>query len=210
MLQCWHEDPQDRPSFSWLRTEFGKMLQAGSPETYIDLQVNEEAPYYQIKEEERRERSDSTSSGSSEDSVDSLDKQKISKEKRKLKRKRTNPYAPTPEQSQGEGGPPPNEGEEGYIAMQSAGSAVERPVQLGIPISQLMPSGPSNDGQLSPIDEIETPLDSRRTNPYVSEPSEITDGSLVMSSVPLVISTNGAQSGSLRESALELTESTHL
>ena len=200
MLQCWQEDPHDRPSFSQLRSQFSAMLQAGSAEAYIDLQVNDEAPYYQIRDEDRRERSASASSGSSEGSIDSLNKQKIPKEKKKLKRKRTNPYVPTPQQQgQGEGG----EGEEGYIPMQSAGSALDRPVQLGIPISQLMPS---NDHQPTPVDEGETPLECRNTNPYVSEPSEIADSSLVVSSVPLVI--NG--SGSARDSALELTESTHL
>jgi hypothetical protein len=205
MLRCWQEDPEDRPSFSNLRTSFSTMLQAGSPDTYIDLQVNEDAPYYQVKEEDRRDRSDSASSGSS---VDSLDKKPTKKEK--VKRKRTNPYVPTPDQAQGEG--PPGEGEEGYIPMQSVGSALDRPAQLGIPISQLMPSASSNERQqqqLTPVDEAETPLDNRRTNPYVSEPSELADGSLVASSLPPLLETNG----SVHDSSLgpaELTESTHL
>ena len=202
MLQCWQEDPPDRPSFSQLRSQFSAMLQAGSAEEYIDLQINEEAPYYQMTDEDRRERSDSASSESSEGSIDSLNKEKIPKEKKKVKRKRTNPYVSTPQQqqqSQQEGG------EEGYIPMESAGSALDRPVQLGIPISQLMPA---NDNQPTPVNEVETPLENRRTNPYVSEPSEVADGSLVASSVPLVITTDGVMT--VRDSAIELTESTHL
>ena len=204
MLQCWQEDPQDRLSFSQLRSQFSAMLQAGSAQEYIDLQINEEAPYYQMRDEDMRERSDSASSGSSEGSIDSLNKQKITKEKKKLKRKRTNPYVPTPQQQQGGQGEA-GAGEDGYIPMESAGSAMDRPIQLGIPISQLMPS---NDHQPTPVEDAETPLDNRRTNPYVSEPSEILDGSLVASSVPLVVTTNGAMS--VGDSALEFTESTHL
>ena len=212
MLECWQEDPQDRPSFSGLRTKFSFMIQAGSPDAYIDLQVNEEAPYYQVKDEEKRE-SDSDSSADSDDSVDSLNKQKIKKEKKKLKRRMTNPYVPTPnDQPQGEGQTPANEGDEGYIPMQSAGSVVERPVQLGIPISQLVPSS-QTDHQTTPVDDSGTPMDSRKTNPYVSEPSELTDSMVVSSSVPLIVTAgNGEQvGGNLRDSELELlTESTHL
>jgi serine/threonine protein kinase len=202
MLHCWQEDPPDRPSFSQLRSQFSAMLQAGSAEEYIDLQINEEAPYYQMRDEDRRERSDSTSSESSEGSIDSLTKEKIPKEK-KVKRKRTNPYVSTPQQqqqNQQEGG------EDGYIPMESAGSALDdRPVQLGIPISQLMPA---NDNQPTPVNEVETPLENHRTNPYVTEPSEVADGSLVASSVPLVVTTDGVMT--VRDSVMELTESTHL
>ena len=208
MLECWQEDPQDRPSFSNLRTKFSTMIQAGSPDAYIDLQINEDAPYYQLQDEERLERSDSESSGSSEGSVDSIDKEKTKKEKKKVKRTRTNPYVPTPaDHTQGEG-LTVAEGDEGYIAMQSAGSAVERPVQLGIPISQLVPSSSQGDQQMSPAEENSTPMDSRRTNPYVSEPSEIADNSLMDPTVPLIV--NEGHAGSVRDSATELTESTHL
>ena len=50
MLQCWQEDPANRPSFSELRSSFTAMLQADSADGYIDLQVNNEAPYYQIED----------------------------------------------------------------------------------------------------------------------------------------------------------------
>ena len=127
MLQCWQEEPMDRPSFSQLRSSFSAMLQAGSADEYIDLQVNEEAPYYQIKDDDQRKRSDSTSFNGS---ISSTDKQK----------KATNSYVPSPEQEkqQGQGD------DEEYIAMANAGSTVERPVQLGIPISQLVPASSSS------------------------------------------------------------------
>ena len=211
MLHCWQEDPEDRPSFSQLRSSFSAMLQAGSADEYIDLQVNDEAPYYQIKEDEQRERSNSASSGSSEGSISSLDKKK----KPKLKRKRTNPYVPTPDQRQQQGGQGERQGvdDEGYIAMQSA---EQRPTQLGIPISQLIPSSSSSaqtpgERQLTPIDDDEDIIvDNRTTNPYVTEPSEVADSSLVASSLPLnPTGTNGVHT--VRDSSLEpITESTHL
>lgn len=203
MLDCWQEDPHDRPSFSNLRSKFSAMLQAGSAETYIDLQVNEEAPYYQFKDEERRESSDSESS---ESSIDSITKEKKPKgEKKKLKRKKTNPYVQTPQPVQGEGNGVVIGGGDGYIAMESASLPAERPIQLGIPISQLMPS--DNNA----ADETETPIDNRRTNPYVSEPSEVVDTSLVASSVILAISLEGgAINGDMQGSNPELVESTHL
>ena len=212
MLHCWQEEPEERPSFSNLRSKFSAMLQAGSANPYIDLQVDEKAAYYQVKDDEGRERRDSASSGSSEGSVSSIDKQK---KKTKVKRKRTNPYAQTPEQPQGQG-----QGEEGYIAMQSAGSALERrPTQLGIPISQLLPSSSSSaaqnpDHEMTPTDNTQTPLDSRTKNPYVVEPSEALEDSLVFASPPVVeAASNGVHGGSVHESSIGpngLTESTHL
>ena len=202
----------DRPSFSQLRSSFSAMLQAGSADEYIDLQVNEEAPYYQIKDDDQRERSDSISSASSEGSVSSIDKQK--KPKEKVKRKVTNPYVPTPEQGQQQG---QGDDEEGYIAM---ASGPERPVQLGIPISQLVPTSSSSQNverQLTPVDEAtpqdHTPLERRTTNPYVEEPSEAIEGSLVAASVPVTVASNGVHSDSIRTASLdpsELVESTHL
>ena len=212
MLCCWEEEPEDRPPFSQLRSSFSAMLQAGSADEYIDLQVNEEAPYYQFKDEEKRER-DAESSDSSEGSVSSIDKQKKKKKKKTVKRKRTNPYVPTPEQgSQQQGG---DSDDEGYLAMQSAESALDRPTQLGIPISQLLPSSstaPNAEHQLTPVDETGTPLDNRTRNPYVVEPSEAVDESLVATSLPPIAEgsngTNDVLGGSVRESAL--VESTHL
>ena len=184
----------ERPSFSQLRSSFSAMLQAGSADAYIDLQVNEEAPYYQIKDDELRKRSDSASSASSDGSVSSTDKTK--KQKEKVKKKVTNPYVPTPEQGQQE-----RQGDGDDEAMVSAGSAQERPVQLGIPISQLVPAVSSSENaerQLTPVDEAtpqdDTPLNVRATNPYVQEPSEIIEESTVAASVPMTVTSSGAHS----------------
>jgi serine/threonine protein kinase len=209
MLKCWEEEPMERPSFSQLRSSFSAMLQAGSADEYIDLQVNEEAPYYQIRDDDQRMRSDSASS---DGSVSSIDKKK--KPKEKVKRKVTNPYVPTPELGQQEG----QEGEgdeEGSVAM---ASAQER--QLGIPISQLVPASSSSQNverQLTPVDEAtpqdHAPLKPQMTNPYVQEPFEVIGGGIVAASVPVTVATNGVRFEGVRESALdpsELVESTHL
>ena len=212
MLQCWQEEPEDRPSFSELRSSFSAMLQAGSADEYIDLQVNEEAPYYQIKDDDQRKRSDSTSSASSDGSID---KQK--KPKEKVKKKATNPYVPTPEQGQqGQGD------DEEYIAMVRAGSAVERPIQLWTPISQLVPAvsssqtaaaehQPTLSDEAAPQDD--NPLEPRSANPYVQEPSEAIDESKVAASAPMTVTSSGARSESVRDSSpdpSDLVESTHL
>ena len=60
MLHCWQEDPKDRPSFSQLHLTFSDMLQATSGNVYIDLQVNEDAPYYQISDDAERRHSASS------------------------------------------------------------------------------------------------------------------------------------------------------
>ena len=70
MLECWHENSHDRPPFSALRTKFGTLLQAGSADAYIELQIDEQKPYYQVKEEETGGRRGSVSSTSSEESID--------------------------------------------------------------------------------------------------------------------------------------------
>ena len=104
------------------------MLQASAADKYIDLQVNEEAPYYQIRD--KGERRDSAS----------------------------------------------------FDGSVSAGWLQERPAQLGIPINQLGPSSFSaaHDVELQSLTPaIPTPLESRKINPYVLEPSqEIDDNSL--------------------------------
>ena len=188
MLQCWEEEPMERPSFSQLRSSFSTMLQAGSADEYIDLQVNEEAPYYQIKDDDQRMRSDSTSS---DGSVNSIDK------------KVTNPYAPTPKQGQ-----------------QGQGDEEERPVQLGIPISQLVPASSSSQNverQLTPVDEAtpqdHAPLECRTTHSNEHEPSKAVDESITTTFVPVTVTSDGAHSEGVCESSLdpsELVKSTRL
>ena len=163
MLECWNEDSQDRPSFTKLRSKCGTLLQAESADSYIELQIDEQKPYYQVKEEDGGRRRGSVSSSSSEESID---KEK-GKGKEKLKRKNTNPYVAGPGR-QGNG--------DAYFDMLAPATS-ERPQQLGIPISQLVPqTNQQPPVQASPAVEPMSHgvLERRTTNPYVEEPSEAT------------------------------------
>ena len=187
----------DRPSFSDLHTSFSAMLQAGSVHEHIDLQVNEEAPCY--KDDGQRKRSNSTSFASSDDSVSSSDKQKEPQEKEV-----TISCDPTPEQ--------------GWQGQQGQCDEEETPVQLGIPISQLVPASSSSQNverQLTPVDEAQdhAPLECRTTHSNEHEPSKAVDESITTTSVPVTVTSDGAHSEGVRESSLdpsELVESTHL
>ena len=98
MLECWNEDPQDRPMFSQLRTKFGSLILAGKDDLYIDLEVDEMKPYYLIKEEEEKKEGSSSSSGS-EASIASIEQIKGKKrEQEELKAKPSNPYVEAPVQ----------------------------------------------------------------------------------------------------------------
>ena len=98
MLECWNEDPQDRPTFSQLRTKFGTLILAGKDDLYIDLQVDEMKPYYLVKEEEDNKEENSSSS-SSEGSIASIEQAKEkNSEKETLKPKPSNPYVESPSQ----------------------------------------------------------------------------------------------------------------
>ena len=138
MLECWNEDSHDRPSFLKLRSKFGTLLQAESADSYIELQIDEQKAYYQVKEEEDgRKRHGSVRSSTSEESID--------KEKGK-----------------------------GKENMQAPATS-ERPQQLGIPISQLVPQ----TNQQPPVEASSTDeptsqsiAEQRTTNPYVEEPTE--------------------------------------
>lgn len=46
MLECWQEDPGKRPTFFQLRARFDSMLLAEKKDTYIDLQIDVNKPYY--------------------------------------------------------------------------------------------------------------------------------------------------------------------
>ena len=53
-------------------------------DTYIELQVDEQAPYYRVKAEDKREGFSTTSTISDDDSVGSFDNQKSEVEKREV------------------------------------------------------------------------------------------------------------------------------
>ena len=95
MLECWNEDPQDRPTFSSLREKFGDLILAGQDDLYIDLQVDEMKPYYTIKEDEDEGERGSRKS-SSEGSESSFELNKKGKQKEVIKKKSTNPYVDQP------------------------------------------------------------------------------------------------------------------
>ena len=159
MLECWHENPHDRPTFSALRTKFGTLLQAGSADAYIELQIDEQKPYYQVKEEETGGRRGSISSTSSEESID---KQK-GKEKEKVK-KITNPYMMRPAQ------------ENSDASFNTLGPAQDTPQLHGTPVSQLVPQASQQmPVAASPPDEANAhgALELHATNFYVEEPSEV-------------------------------------
>lgn len=93
MLECWNEDPQDRPTFPDLRTKFGALLIAGKEDQYISLEVDEMKPCYNVQEEEEEESSRRERS-SSEESIDKIKGKK--EEHKELKTKPSNPYVDHP------------------------------------------------------------------------------------------------------------------
>ena len=46
MLECWHETPKKRPSFTQLRAKFDSLLATQQGNAYIDLQTDECKDYY--------------------------------------------------------------------------------------------------------------------------------------------------------------------
>ncbi len=95
MLECWNEYPQDRPTFSQLRSKFSDMLLATTTDTYMVLEVDDQKAYYTMEEEddEKRKRSDSTSSS---DSSSSIKKPKEKKIQKPVWSKPVNQYIDTP------------------------------------------------------------------------------------------------------------------
>ena len=55
MLECWMTRPEDRPTFSQLRSKFSNLLMATSDDAYIVLEVDENKPYYTMGGEEEEE-----------------------------------------------------------------------------------------------------------------------------------------------------------
>jgi len=94
MLECWTEHPEDRPTFTMLRSKFSDMLLATTDDAYMVLEVDDQKAYYTVEsdDEEPRDRSDSTSSSDSDSSI----KKKKSKEIKKPVWKPSNPYVDTP------------------------------------------------------------------------------------------------------------------
>ena len=183
MLECWQEDPHDRPPFSALRSKFGTLLQAGSANAYIEFQIDEQKPYYQVKEEETGGRRGSVGSTSSEETVD----KKKGKEKEKVK-KIANPYVMRPAQ------------ENSDASFNTLGPAQDAPQLHGTPASQLVPQAPQQmPVAASPPDEANAhgALELHATNFYVEEQSEV---------ITLTAVTETLQRGSIANSLSSLNE----
>ena len=65
MLECWHESPLKRPTFSELRLKVDKLLSAQQSNAYIDLRTDEcndiyTAPPEEEEEEEEKEQEGET------------------------------------------------------------------------------------------------------------------------------------------------------
>lgn len=196
MLECWQEDPHERPSFGDLRTKFGSLLLAGKDDMYIDLRVDDQKAYYNADDEERAqlERRDSVVSSGSEDSYRGKEKDKDEEEEKKA----TNPYVKTP--SVRKPVPPARSAiSEGLVANGSVatddGAYVDQgssrqvpPRPEGIPLSSLSEQDSQQDRPTpleTPSIVVGVPISSmasqtsteegsqnerRSTNPYIDDP----------------------------------------
>ena len=68
MLNCWQVEVSDRPTFAELHTSLDILLTSAQSENYIDLNVDEMLPYYQVSsvqgdEEEMEEKDTHPSNG---------------------------------------------------------------------------------------------------------------------------------------------------
>ena len=92
------EHPQDRPTFSQLRSKFSSLLLATTNDPYMVLEVDEDKTYYTMGEEEEekfnKERRESLSSVDSETGIKKEKNKKI--EKPKWATQNSNPYVKTP------------------------------------------------------------------------------------------------------------------
>lgn len=91
MLECWQEHPNDRPTFSQLRSKFSTLLLANVDDPYMILEVDDAKPYYQVAEEETSEQRESVSSNDSDSSL-----KKKGPPKKPVWAKPSNPYVDTP------------------------------------------------------------------------------------------------------------------
>ena len=55
MTKCWAVEPEDRPTFAELRATFDIMMANQQTESYVDLNVDDLLPYYQMKPAEEGE-----------------------------------------------------------------------------------------------------------------------------------------------------------
>ena len=92
MLECWQEYPNDRPTFSQLRTKFSTLLLANVDDPYMVLEVDDAKAYYTVPEEETSEQRESVSSNDSDSSI----KKKKGPPKKPVWAKPSNPYVDTP------------------------------------------------------------------------------------------------------------------
>jgi len=95
MLECWHEHPIDRPTFSELRKKFGDLLMASTSDSYMMLEVDESKTYYTMGEEEDNKKG-SQNSLDSEDSDSSIKKPKKKKIEKPKWAQDANAYVDTP------------------------------------------------------------------------------------------------------------------
>lgn len=205
MLECWNEDPEDRPTFSQLRTKFGTLILAGKDDLYIDLQVDEMKPYYLVKEEEEK-KDGSSSSSSSEESIASIEQIKEkSSDKEVLKPKPSNPYVESPsqktqpssstanlrrppelteepiEEERDVGEPLDPELEESPYADQLPSRPIPRPGnQVTAPVVVEQPAETAVNGGV-PVsmfrpEKITSPECNQHSNPYTDEPSTNCNG----------------------------------
>lgn len=58
MHRCWAADPEERPTFAELRVTFDIMMSNQRTESYVDLNVDDLLPYYQMKPAEEEEEED--------------------------------------------------------------------------------------------------------------------------------------------------------
>ena len=221
MLECWNEDPQDRPTFPDLRTKFGALLIAGKEDQYIALEVDEMKPYYTVKEEEEDEGRDRRSS--SEESIDKIKGKK--EEHKELKTKPSNPYVDQParralhsQSSQPSLQSQPSQPRGPAVPVRPANTLVDgesfgtdpyfdqlpaRPVP--IPQPGQAPEEESSLGisiaQLQGQQPSHEGLERRTTNPYVDEPSSVPTSSITH--------TNGLLETSLTSSLPTVNEIVH-
>lgn len=52
MLECWNENPKERPTFTELRAKFDGLISVENEAPYIELSVDFRQPYYNIYDDD--------------------------------------------------------------------------------------------------------------------------------------------------------------